>query len=209
MLQPQDLICFRHCGNTIFVRETVSICPLCSDPLSSNLESPPLTLSCPFVRASQYPAAIVLRPSSGDFLCSFQNQHNLHIAVTSVEGDIVEYDIDGLTKQSGKNNRAWDQCLLIAQVPEGWYDRWDEVLAAETVRDLVWTKDAYQEQNHNCYSFVLSFLRSLEYNDFSDCCHDKLLFSEKFIVPKTKTAAKYITIHRKLQTCPYWIEKQV
>ncbi|XP_052871210.1 MKRN2 opposite strand protein-like [Anopheles cruzii] len=207
MRMERDLICFRHCGETIFVYQTLSSCPLCGDPLSSDLDDSPLTLPCPFIRASQHPCAIVLRPSRGDFLSSFQNQENLHIALTSLSGDITEYDTEGLVETSAKNSDDWNQCLLVAQVPEGWYDRWEEVLAACSDR-CRWSKDTYHEASNNCYTFVLSFLVKLGYEEFSAYCHDKFLFSEQYIVPKTQNAAKFITIHRKLQSCGYWIDEQ-
>uniref|UniRef100_A0A182SX60 MKRN2 opposite strand protein-like C-terminal domain-containing protein n=1 Tax=Anopheles maculatus TaxID=74869 RepID=A0A182SX60_9DIPT len=137
-----------------------------------------LMLPCPFVKACQYPCSIVLRPSVGDFLRSFQNENNLHIALTTSNGTIVEFDVNGLAKSPPTSNAStsneWDQCLVIAQVPEPWYDRWDEVLEKSSF-DPSWRKDMYQEDSHNCYTFVLNFLNELEYEEFNDFCHDKYI----------------------------------
>ncbi|XP_052896485.1 MKRN2 opposite strand protein [Anopheles moucheti] len=210
MHYSQDLMCVRHCNQTIFSYDMLIHCPLCSKSLGENLDSVPITLPCPFVRACQHPCSIVLRPSVGDFLSSFQNQNNLHIGLTSSDGTIVEFDANGLTKVPPKIDNPsedWDQCLVIARVPESWYDRWDEVLD-EVSCDPSWSKEMYKENTHNCYAFVLSFLGALEYGEFYSFCHDKLSFSKQIITSKTQSAAKYITIHRKLQTRNYFIEEQ-
>ncbi|XP_049282865.1 MKRN2 opposite strand protein isoform X3 [Anopheles funestus] len=211
MIYSQDLMCVRHCNQTIFSYDILTQCPLCGKSVGENLDSTPITLPCPFVRACQYPCSIVLRPSVGDFLSSFQNQTNLHIGLTSSNGTIVEFDVNGLTKIPPKSNKLltddWDQCLVIASVPESWHDRWDEVLEKISC-DPSWSREMYQENTHNCYAFVLSFLSGLEYGEFYHFCHDKLSFSKQIIAAKTQSAAKYITIHRKLQTRHYFIEEQ-
>lgn len=212
MLFSRDLMCVRHCNQTIFSYDILNQCPLCSKALGASLDSTPITLPSPFVRAYQYPCSIVLRPSVGDFLSSFQNQTNLHIALTSSNGTVIEFDVNGLAKIAAKSKPSsttteWDQCLVIAQVPESWYDRWDEVLE-KMASDPSWRKEMYQEDTHNCYTFVLSFLSELEYGEFNDFCHDKLSFSKQIIASKTQSAAKYITIHRKLQDRHYFIEQQ-
>uniref|UniRef100_A0A182MCE5 MKRN2 opposite strand protein n=1 Tax=Anopheles culicifacies TaxID=139723 RepID=A0A182MCE5_9DIPT len=184
MYYSQDLMCVRHCNQTIFSYDILTQCPLCAKPLGEHLDSTPIT--------------------------SFQNQNNLHIGLTSSNGTIVEFDANGLTKLPPKSNTPtddWDQCLVIARVPEPWYDRWDEVLEKISC-DSSWRKEMYKEDTHNCYAFVLSFLSALEYGEFYDFCHDKLSFSKQMIASKTQSAAKYITIHRKLQTRNYFIEEQ-
>ncbi|XP_035916560.1 MKRN2 opposite strand protein isoform X2 [Anopheles stephensi] len=211
MLFNRDLMCVRHCNQTIFSYDILTQCPLCLQALGENMENTPITLPCPFVRACQYPCSIILRPSVGDFLTSFQNQNNLHIALTSSSGTIVEFDVNGLAKTPPKSKHStaneWDQCLIIAQIPEPWYDRWDEVLE-KIACDPLWSKDMYQEHTHNCYAFVLSFLNELDYGEWNDFCHDKLSFSRQIVASKTQSAAKYITIHRKLQARNYFIEQQ-
>uniref|UniRef100_A0A182JZL6 MKRN2 opposite strand protein n=1 Tax=Anopheles christyi TaxID=43041 RepID=A0A182JZL6_9DIPT len=186
MLDNRDLMCIRHCNKTFFSYDVLSQCPICSKSLGENLDETPFT--------------------------SFQNQTYLHIALTSSSGTIVEFGVNGLEKTPpvrtmASQNGSWDQCLIIAQVPESWYDRWDEVLEKISSNQL-WSEDMYQEDAHNCYTFVLSFLKALKYGEFAEFCHDKLSFSEKFVAPKTQNAAKYITIHRKLRGCNYFSEEQ-
>uniref|UniRef100_A0A182NXB7 MKRN2 opposite strand protein-like C-terminal domain-containing protein n=1 Tax=Anopheles dirus TaxID=7168 RepID=A0A182NXB7_9DIPT len=180
----KDLKCVRHCDKTIFTYDSFATCPLCGATLGEHLDNTPVS--------------------------SFQNTNNLHIGLTSSLGTIVEFDVNGLIRTPPKAVVAedeWNQCLIIAQVPESWYDRWDEVLE-QVSQEQNWTKDTYHGDSHNCYTFVLNFLTALEYGEFFDLCHDKLSFTEKIIASKTQIAAKYITIHRKLQSCSYFIEEQ-
>lgn len=204
----RDLICFKHCGKSIFTYDTASTCPLCNASLGSSLTSIPLTLPYPFVKASQYPCSVVLRPSDGDFLRFFVNQQSLHIGLTASDGSIFEYDVDGLKHTLARNNRdiEWNQCILIAQVSLPWYDKWDDLLQ-QFFESSHWKKENYHEQSQNCYTFILSFLKKLEHDELSRFCLDKVSFSQNVIVPKTQNAAKYITIYRKLSTTSYWIDE--
>ncbi|XP_058121167.1 MKRN2 opposite strand protein [Anopheles ziemanni] len=204
----RDVICFKHCGKSIFTHDIATTCPLCHTPLGSSLTSIPLMLPYPFVKACQYPCSVVLRPSDGDFLRFFVNQQNLHIGLTASDGSIFEYDLNGLKHTATKNNGnvVWNQCILIAQVSLPWYDKWDNLLQ-QFFESTQWKKEDYHEQSHNCYTFILSFLEKLEHDELSCFCLDKVSFSQNFIVPKTQNAAKYITIHRKLNSCNYWIDK--
>ncbi|XP_053676948.1 MKRN2 opposite strand protein isoform X2 [Anopheles nili] len=205
----RDLICIHHCGKKIFTLDQLFNCPLCNKALGVGWDDTPLNLPSPFIRAVQNPCSIVLRPSGGDFLSSFQNNDDLHIGITSSKGAIVEYDIYGILKTPPKADPStdkWNQCLLIAQVSEPWFDWWDEVLE-QISTDEKWRKETYDENSHNCYSFVLSFLNAVGYSELSTHCHDRFSFSEKFIVVKTQNAAKYISIYRKLQIYRYFIDE--
>jgi hypothetical protein len=60
----------------------------------------------------------------------YYNQSDLHIAVTTSTGALVEFDSFGLRKHSNKNQKSsWTQCLLIEQMPEAWWEHWDYTLA--------------------------------------------------------------------------------
>lgn len=67
-----------------------------------------------------------------DALCfrsDYNNATDLHIAVTTSGGDIVEFDRIGLRRHRRDDNPAeWRQSLLVGDVPEPWHDFWDEVL---------------------------------------------------------------------------------
>lgn len=52
----------------------------------------------------------------------------MHIAVTTSTGCVVEFDRHGLRRHRTDNMSEWWQCLLVGDVPEPWYDYWDQVL---------------------------------------------------------------------------------
>lgn len=59
----------------------------------------------------------------------YSNATDLHIAVTTSGGDIVEFDRHGLQRHRREDNpRDWWQSLLVGDLPEPWYDYWDEML---------------------------------------------------------------------------------
>lgn len=64
------IICYQHCGPKIFAFELPQKCYACGcDLVSINKnEIPPFRLPYPFIKASQYPCAVILRPTTGDFL---------------------------------------------------------------------------------------------------------------------------------------------
>ncbi|CAD6999709.1 unnamed protein product [Ceratitis capitata] len=162
----------------------------------------PFRLPYPFIRASQYPCAIVLRPTTGDFLNDYNNSTDLHIAVTTSTGCVVEFDRHGLRRHRADNTRMsseWWQCLLVGDVPEPWYDYWDDILRQICNQPDRWTVSHYQEDSHNCYTFVLAFLQALAYDKLSAAAGSKTSFCEKYIVPRTTTAGKYISLYRKLR----------
>jgi len=87
------ILCFHHCNVKVFCFTLPHTCPHCNAPLDADVDADgdadssadadpnaeldrggprllllPFRLPYPFVRATQYPCAIVLRPSTGDFL---------------------------------------------------------------------------------------------------------------------------------------------
>merc|ERR1712008_443092 len=72
----------------------------------------------------------------------------------------------------------WNQCIVIglnnsAIDPDvigdpDWPEYWDACLeAASALSPSQWTVEAYEAQEHNCFAFVLAFLRSLKQNPLS------------------------------------------
>ncbi|EDW11528.1 uncharacterized protein Dmoj_GI17189, isoform B [Drosophila mojavensis] len=168
----------------------------------------PFRLPYPFVRATQHPCAIVLRPSIGDFLNDYSNATDLHIAVTTSGGDIVEFDRDGLRRHRREDNpRDWWQSLLVGDVPEPWHYYWDEVLEQICGDSTRWSIARYEESSHNCYTFVLAFLQALSYAQLSDAARTKTSFCEKYIVPRTTTAGKYISLYRRLRLAGIHVQR--
>lgn len=68
-----------------------------------------------------------------------------------------------------------------------------------------WTVGHYHEDKHNCYTFVLTFLQALTYDKLSEAAASKTTFCEKYIVPRTTTAGKYISLYRKLRDAGIYV----
>ena len=69
----------------------------------------------------------------------------------------------------------------------------------------MWTVSHYHEDKHNCYTFVLTFLQALTYDKLSEAATSKTRFCEKYIVPRTTTAGKYISLYRKLRDAGIYV----
>ncbi|KAL5291552.1 MKRN2OS family protein [Megaselia abdita] len=193
----KDIQCISHCSSNIFSFQPIFTCPLCHKQIGDS-SSIPFRLPSPFAKASQHPCSIVLRPTQGTFLDDFGNSSDLHIAVTTSDGDLVEFNIQGLKElSSSESNKEWSSCLVIESVPQNWHSLWDEKLSS-MCNDYFWKSAQYHEQHLNCYSFVLSFLESLCYGDLSKNSRDKNVFSQIYVIPKTVNAAKYISTYRQV-----------
>lgn len=60
----------------------------------------------------------------------YNNNTDLHIAVTTSQGVVVEFDSHGLRRHMNNETRnSWEQSLVLESIPEAWWDYWDEVLS--------------------------------------------------------------------------------
>ncbi|XP_001356626.1 MKRN2 opposite strand protein isoform X1 [Drosophila pseudoobscura] len=228
------ILCFHHCNAKVFCFTLPHTCPHCNAPLDAATDADedtdadadaqsvvdmgatavqsrllPFRLPYPFVRATQHPCAIVLRPSTGDFLNDYSNATDLHIAVTTSGADIVEFDREGLRRHRRDDNpREWRQSLLVGDVPEPWHDYWDEVLQQICAQSTRWSITSYEETSHNCYAFVLAFLQALGHGQLSEAARSKTAFCERYIVPRTTTAGKYISLYRRLRRHGVHVHRQ-
>ncbi|KAB7507682.1 MKRN2 opposite strand protein, partial [Armadillidium nasatum] len=185
-LDPPGIVCYEHCAlGRLFAFTLPPNCDLCGADLEdAPLAQPPFRVPYPFVRASQVPCCIVIKPTRGDFLHDYRNNSNLHIGVTDSEGRVYEYDFEGLHSDGAA---SWIQCLAVPIISSNTND----------TPDPVWKE--YRENFYNCYTFVIKFLRALRPPSFctKDLC--KTSFCDAFIVPVTSSAAKYISVYRSLR----------
>lgn len=130
---------------------------------------------------------------------------DLHIGVTTSTGTIVEFDKNGLRRH---RNGQWGQCLLLDQATSPWREHWDNTLL-QVCKQKCWFARNYNEERHNCYTFVLTFLRTLNYGNLSKAASSRTIFCEKFIVPRTTSAGKYISLYRKLKDSGFCVHKTV
>ena len=115
----------------------------------------------------------------------------------------------------------WKRCIVI-DIVQGldpdlcsdpdWSEYWDVCLEntlklglndekqnGSMKRAQSWSKEDYHEEEHNCFVFVLNFLKSLKHDPISFEATNKLEFCRKFILPKTALAGKYICLYRKIR----------
>ncbi|XP_067138810.1 MKRN2 opposite strand protein [Centruroides vittatus] len=201
MLGDPGILCFQHCDKVvkIFCFDLPDVCALCNGDLqTSELRIPPFRVPYPFTSAKKSPCSVVIKPTKGDFLNAYQNSTDLHIGITDSKGEVYDFDREGLRFNC---SHLWNECLpitIISKLDTTWKEYWDYILNAICHQDQ-WQKEKYEENSHNCYSFVLSFLRALQLRQMKSSLISKTQFCKDFIVPRTKTAAKYIALYRQLQ----------
>ena len=151
----------------------------------------------------------MIKPTKGDFLHDYQNRNHLHIGLTNSKGFVVEYDAQGIHRD---RTLDWNQCIVVnlhnAMDPDvlsdpDWPEYWDSCLeasAASASSRHQWTTEAYETQEHNCFAFVLAFLRSLKQNPLSLHANNKVDFCSHYVLPKTRLAGKYICLYRKIRS---------
>lgn len=196
-----EILCFQHVKSEPknFCFNFPEICKFCHcSLLKSELEILPFRVPYPFKRSSVEYNTIVIKPTFGDFLNNYENSSDLHIGVTDSEGFVIEYDLNGLKRSKA---HSWEQCLsikILQPMTSSLKNYWDNILY-KNVSKCCWTKERYDAESYNCYSFVLSFLQSLHLKELEPYVCDKVIFCQHYVCPQARVAAKYISIFRQLQ----------
>lgn len=132
-----------------------------------------------------------------------------------------ETDEEGKSNQKRKYyNSPWNQCLVIPIInrssnkeKDGYSNNeeeedgmmgvkfmthWDYILSITSGMDT-WSRDNYQKDGNNCYSFVLFFLQMLRVKEIPrESLSSKTSFCQEFILPRTRLASKYIALYRQV-----------
>lgn len=166
----------------------------------------------PFVRAHGFD--LVLIPRRGNFLDDFDGSSELHIGI-SCGNQIKEFNRWGVKRISDiSEDRIWSECLPLRileslQVSEidlqnfhaQWAELFDKFASADDQAQQ-WTVATYNGDTHNCFDFALEFLsqfnRAINHKLFANSSLSRLDFCERFVVPRTREAAQYIDVHRKI-----------
>ncbi|XP_040263683.1 MKRN2 opposite strand protein [Bufo bufo] len=198
------LVKFTHCDRDIYSSAVPQQCPVCGQNAVSSwqLEQAPVSIPCPFVNAHREKCSFVLRPTKGGFLGEYDGCSDLHVGITSSKGIIHHYNESG----SHKDATGWEQCVSIPLVPPDQYaliHQWDSYLEVFSCNEE-WLPHRYDENDHNCYTYALTFINSLlhlqEKRTFT-----KEEFTEKFVLPRTRRASKYITLCHEVTKNYYYI----
>ncbi|XP_050425731.1 MKRN2 opposite strand protein isoform X2 [Adelges cooleyi] len=203
------IVCYKHCGDrNVFCIKLPSFCHVCKQHVSDSLFIP-IRVCYPFARASQHPCSVVFKPTNGDFLKNYRLMDDLHIGITTSKGVVVSYDCNGVVNDD-VNTDAWQQCLVVYRVEEAsWETQWDNVLM-EIARADFWTKARYNEDTHNCLSFVVEFVKRLGMLKTCDrVINTREEFTDTFIAPATVNAQKYIHLYRKIVENGFYVYNSV
>ncbi|GAB1610779.1 hypothetical protein Ahia01_001364400 [Argonauta hians] len=194
-----DIIrCFQHCTlttNIFYTSHFPVVCPLCGEDVAhSDPIIPPYRINCPFTDAAHNPFSVVVKPTLGTFLKEYQKESNLHIGVTNSQGVVYEYDENGTSIGSP----SWAQCVAVsfgeALPGTTLWSEWDSMLDQYS-RNSQWTSQRYDEDGHNCFSFVLGFLKVTQLLPSAASKQD---FTDHFLLRRMVKCSKYIYMHRQI-----------
>ncbi|KAL1124135.1 hypothetical protein AAG570_001905 [Ranatra chinensis] len=180
-------------------------CPVCRIPTDDNSNLLPFRVPYPFVRASQHPCSVLIKPTNGDFLHDYNVTQDLHIGVTNSLGKVMEFDRCGLHRD---RTNDWNQSLVVYKAEhQQSLDQWDYILNVIAEQDC-WTPTRYNEETFNCYTFALAFVKCLKAGPISQLASSKTNFCEAFVSPRVTNACKYINLYRRLRDSGYYVNRQ-
>ncbi|XP_071611578.1 MKRN2 opposite strand protein [Heliangelus exortis] len=192
----------RHCGSAIFCRRAPRHCPLCGRPLPAGLSRAPQRLPSPLRDTAPRSPALLITPTRGTFLRGYDGNSDLHVGITNRKGVVYHYNQEGIHR----SETGWEQCISIPLVqPDmfGLLQQWDQLLEEFSVGEA-WLPHRYEEQEHNCFTFALGFINSILAAQGKEQM-SKSEFTEKFVIPQTRKASKYITLHQQLTANEFYI----
>ncbi|XP_053544990.1 MKRN2 opposite strand protein-like [Bombina bombina] len=202
----KGLIKFTHCQKDIYCCSVPQHCPICGQSAVSSwkLEDAPVSIPSPFVNGHGEQFSFVLKPTKGLFISEYDGCSDLHVGITSSQGVVFNYNETGVHRDA----TGWDQCVSVLLVPPDVHNvrsQWDDYLERFSAADR-WLPQRYEESDHNCYTFALTFVNSMltlqEKKTFS-----KKEFTERFVLPRTRRASKYITICKEISENDFYIVK--
>ncbi|EDM02151.1 rCG29620 [Rattus norvegicus] len=193
----KSLIKFRHCERSIYTFGVPQCCPLCQgDVGSTRIEDAPISISDPFSNGHQEKCSFLLKPTRGTFLREYDGKSDLHVGVTNTHGVVYNYSARGIQRDEA----GWECCLSVPLVQPsmfGLLDQWDKSLE-DFYASPAWLPHRYEEPHHNCSSFALAFINCILAMEGQEQL-EKSEFTEKYVIPRTRLAAKYITLYRAIQ----------
>lgn len=191
------LVRFRHCEQDIYCFHVPPRCPLCGHGLGAwRLQEAPLGIDSPFVDGHQEKCSFLLRPTQGTFLRDYDGHSDLHVGISSTHGTVYNYSAQGVQR----DGVGWEQTVSVPLLPPGSWallDQWDKYLE-DFCTAATWLPHRYDENLHNCSTFALAFINAVLGAEGAAPL-SKQDFTETFVLPRTRTAAKYIVLHRAVE----------
>ncbi|XP_053233676.1 MKRN2 opposite strand protein isoform X1 [Podarcis raffonei] len=200
IMQPLDsergLIKISHCKRDIFGSFVPKHCPLCGQSLFyRKLEEAPVTIPSPFVNGHRERCSFLLKPTTGTFLRGYDGSSDLHVGITNTNGLVYNYNETGVNIAE----HGWEQCVSVHLVQPDMYgllNQWDTYLEQFSAAEI-WLPHRYEEHLHNCYTYALTFINCVLSAQKKQQMN-KSEFTERFVIPRTRKASKYITIYKEI-----------
>ncbi|XP_055115414.1 MKRN2 opposite strand protein isoform X3 [Symphalangus syndactylus] len=174
------LIKFNHCEKYIYSLSVPQYCPLCQQDLGSRkLEDAPVSIANPFTNGHQEKCSFLLRPTQGTFLSAHGVQ---------------------------RDGAGWEQSISIPLLQPNMYgmmEQWDKYLEDFSTSGA-WLPHRYEEDHHNCYTYTLTFINCVLMAEGRQQL-DKGEFTEKYVVPRTRLASKFITLYRAIREHGFYV----
>ncbi|KAM4820917.1 MKRN2 opposite strand protein [Thomomys bottae] len=193
----KPLIKFDHCKTSIYSFRVPQRCPLCQQDVgSAKLEEAPISISSPLSNGHWEKCCFLLRPIQGTFLREYDGRSDLHVGITNTKGVVYHYTALGVQRDQA----GWEQSLSIPLLQPGLFalmDQWDKYLEDFSATGA-WLPHRYEEDRHNCYSYALTFINCVLSTE-GKAPLDKGEFTEKYVVPRTRLASRYITLYRAVE----------
>ncbi|XP_065654426.1 MKRN2 opposite strand protein isoform X3 [Hydra vulgaris] len=209
---PLQVRCFSHCSENLQIM-TFNIpkkCPVCNIKLHEKDLLNFFYFPSPFYfhldtiingEVSGFvimPFSILVKPTIGNFLMSYTDGDDLHIALTDSQANIYSFDQNGVTVE--KHN--WNCCLCIPIIESLDNEKdlelyWDTTLK-KSICNNAWSYQRYNEQRYNCYHYVNTILTETLKLNFS-----KEDFCRHHILPEVLRATDYIMLYKEIQSKYY------
>ncbi|MGH0163397.1 UNVERIFIED_CONTAM: hypothetical protein FKN15_074417 [Acipenser sinensis] len=182
-MDKAGVIKFHHCGKDIYCFFVQEYCPVCRESLSSRtrrLEEAPVSIPNPFINGHK----------ESNIIHSFNY------------GVVYNYNEAGVCR----DEHGWEQSVSIPLVQPDMYsliNQWDRYLEQFSSTDM-WDPQRYEEHEHNCYTYALTFINCLLATQGKRQL-TKSDFTEKFFLPRTRRASRYITLYQEISHKSFYI----
>ncbi|XP_015415867.1 PREDICTED: MKRN2 opposite strand protein isoform X2 [Myotis davidii] len=132
----------------------------------------------------------------------YDGRSDLHVGITNTNGVVYNYTMHGVQRDEA----GWEQSVSVPLLQPGMFglmDQWDKYLEDFSTTEA-WLPHRYEEEHHNCYSYTLTFINCVLATEGKEQL-DKNEFTEKFVVPRTRKASKYITLYRAVEEHGFYV----
>ncbi|XP_006117689.1 MKRN2 opposite strand protein isoform X2 [Pelodiscus sinensis] len=136
------------------------------------------------------------------FSGGYNGSSDLHVGITNTNGLVYNYNETGVHRVE----HGWEQCISILLVQPDMYgllNQWDKYLEEFSTGEA-WFFHRYDEHHHNCYTYALTFINCVLAAQGKQPT-SKSEFTERFVIPQTRKASKYITLYQEVAENYFYI----